>query len=652
MNALHLFALLAGYSLACLGMGLLVLRALATRFGRIETLSAATTLATAFLLGQGFLANLWLLLALPGWFAPPVVATIVGGLAILALGNAKTHLEKLLAELGAIWRDLLAERWVWKLVAGLTVALGLSLVTSIGRPMSKDGAKFYFALPKLIAHTNQLFPLPGVYEDFTGIGLQGEMHIAALMSLGSPDAARLFDLPTVIATCVMLLSLGRLIGLGRRGQWIALTMVLTSSAVYGLSTFAKTDLYAAAFGVAAIYWALHLDSVDRSRGLLLGGCLAGLSVIGKLSYLATLLPGIAILLAWRYLPAVLRAPGALRNTPGLLRFPALFSAGFALAVIPHVVKNGVLFGNPLAPLLTNNPGWLVQPWYGPETTRHILFTYPLALTFGNYYAQLGNLTPLVLAYLPLLTLAQPRSLLNQPAFRMVLLAVVSGLLVWIAARPSLLAPRYYLANLLVLCLLTARVAEGCLQIERAPKVVSNAIAGATIVAMSVTWVSSIGTVFFPTQSLDLYTGRLGTCARDGRACEAMTSLNEIAPAGARVFTNSYQRYWLRPDLIQCLLSADEIRAYHSLSRDEDRWAFIFDHGFRYLVVFDNSGRFLEQITLPDYTNKPHWLSVKQEFLGGTQVLVLDSRQGARETGSVCRELEANRWSVVSASFQP
>ena len=73
--------------------------------------------------------------------------------------------------------------------------------------MMGDAAAFYMILPKIMANSHELIPVPG-YESFMSVGLQGEMHYAALMVLGSADAAQLFEWPTILAGAVIFLAIG------------------------------------------------------------------------------------------------------------------------------------------------------------------------------------------------------------------------------------------------------------------------------------------------------------------------------------------------------------------------------------------------------------------------------------------------------------
>ena len=195
---LEILIFIAGYSLACLGAGVLGIRVLFIRREQFDQLSAGTELVTAFILGQGLLASLWLVLGLTGSFSPHVVA---GFALVCALGGVfltRRRLVDFVRQLISIWKELRHETWSWQILAGLTLLLILSWFTSLGRSMMGDAAAFYMILPKIMADLHELIPVPG-YESFMSVGLQGEMHYAALMVLGSADAAQLFEWPTILA---------------------------------------------------------------------------------------------------------------------------------------------------------------------------------------------------------------------------------------------------------------------------------------------------------------------------------------------------------------------------------------------------------------------------------------------------------------------
>src|SRR5262249_3321925 len=89
-----------------------------------------------------------------------------------------------------------------------------------------------------------------------------------------------------------------------------------------------------------------------------------------------------------------------------------------------------------------------QAWVGPEATRRIILTYPLAVTYGQYPMQDGNISALVLAFVPLLLLGSRSRQLRESPIVQLSTAALSGIVLWVMLRPSVLAPRYFMASLL------------------------------------------------------------------------------------------------------------------------------------------------------------------------------------------------------------
>src|SRR5207245_2881748 len=96
-------------------------------------------------------------------------------------------------------------------------------------PPRGDSAAYYMVFPRVIAASHSLTPLRGL-EDLAQLGVQGEMDHAALMSLGSDRAAKLFVWCNTFVVAVMLLAICARAGLRRRGQLLALAVLFTSSA--------------------------------------------------------------------------------------------------------------------------------------------------------------------------------------------------------------------------------------------------------------------------------------------------------------------------------------------------------------------------------------------------------------------------------------
>jgi hypothetical protein len=596
---------LIGYSAACLGVGLLVWSALLRFSQRLDGISAGTILATAFILGEGILAGLWLFLALGGLFTLPIVALLSFIFAADGLYVGRSILIAFKQQATSIWRELRADTWGWQFIAGLTILLCLMWYTSLGRPLDGDASAFYFANAKLIAFSHHLLLLPG-YEDISNIGLLGELHFAALMLLHSRNAARLFSWPTIIAAGFMLASLGRTAGMGRRGQWLTLSILFSSSVVTMLSGDGKVDLFGAALGLAAYYWAVQIRFNRTKLVLFLTGLFSGFAFVAKMSYIPVMVPGIILLAIWGYGDEFKNISNWWSYLKSFIGGSLIILAGLILALAPHLVKNGFLFHNPFSPFGTGGMSWLNQKWFGEGITRRIILTYPFALTYGSYWAQYGNLSPLILAFLPLaFFLPRPRSLLSSP-LAMITLVSLTSLAVWVVYKPSVFAPRYILATLLLLTLLPARAAEYISLTDFRPRILAFSVNIFTSVILIAFGLSFLDIIFFPKSIIPSLMGTIDECDRDGTSCSAMEKINEDAQSGERVYLASFNRYWFRGDLLQCTSSAIETANFtYSPTEDDYLWLEFYKRGFSYLFIDKvTHASFLERLNLE---NHPSWV---------------------------------------------
>jgi hypothetical protein len=326
-----------------------------------------------------------------------------------------------------------------------------------------------------------------------------------------------------------------------------------------------------------------------------------------------MVPSIAILIVWGLWSDFKNQDGWKTSLSAFLLGCSKILFGVVITVLPHLIKNGLWFHNPIAPF-GNATNWVDQTWFEPNIIRRILLTYPLALTFGSYYAQIGDLSPLALAFLPLtLLLPRPRSLLMSP-LAMITLAGAAGIFAWIAVRPSILAPRYILATLLLLTFLPIKAAEYASQSKTSFPWLAFGIKICTGLTLIVTWLYFLNVVFIPLNTYLILTGQLNTCGRENEYlhCQAMRLINQDAQQGDRVLLASYQSYWLRPDLIQCI-NAGGI----SISGDtpESRWLDLYQQGFHYVLIDKGTHRFMLDWLNP--SNPPSWLKLFKLFQNET-----------------------------------
>ena len=252
------------------------------------------------------------------------------------------------ADAGRAWGTWRRAPILWQLVSLSTAGLFLYGLTSVAGALWVDSPAFYLAMSRLIAGTGHLTALPG-YDLFSATGLSGELHMAALYTLGMDGTTpRILSWVAFGPTAAVVYGLARFCGVGRRGAVIAVAAAVTTSSITSLWGAGKTDLFAIGPALAACLVVVALWDRDRlGPAPFIGGLLFGYAALSKVSYLVAFLPALAILMLWQRAHARrLQGVGAL--VLASLPIGLLFAAGFLLAFGQNLVKNQIILGTPLA----------------------------------------------------------------------------------------------------------------------------------------------------------------------------------------------------------------------------------------------------------------------------------------------------------------
>ena len=254
-----------------------------------------------------------------------------------------------------------------------------------------------------------------------------------------------------------------------------------------------------------------------------------------------------------------------------------------LTFIPHFLKNGLLFGQPFAPFVGPTAKALLdQTWFSPDVTQRIVMTYPLALVLGDYPMQHGNMSSLLLAFIPLaLFIKRPPALFDSRLFQLSLAGFL-GVVLWLLLCPSVLAPRYMLAPFIAFIPLAGRGAEYALSATWGGRLFRFTILFCCvgILAHEVAAAKTNAK-----KALDMLKGKYTMCELSGGFCTASEVINREAGPGNRVFLGGYCSFWLRPDLLQNISSLQEQISVGSQKTPEAAWEMLRKLGFRYALVF-------------------------------------------------------------------
>ncbi len=601
-------------------------------------------LATAFLLGQAVLANVWLFLGIQSWLNHTVVLVVLLGFAVAGAPFARSGISGLPVKIGEEIRWWSQQRAILRLI--ISASLLAFILFGIGaflNPPVDDAEAFYMVYPKIIAASERVIPMP-TYWNFSQIGLIGEMHFAALMQLSGVQAAKFFVWPISLAAAIMLMGVAAESGVGRIGQWFSVIILLSSSGFTKHIIDGKVDLFAAGVGVAAFYWALKASGgVWRNPVLAITGLCTGFAVVAKLPYVVAVAPSIFLLVMGRHYISEVRTKG--RALFSVCSVAAQLALWTTIAVIPHLIKNDLFFGAPLTPLIgpPELTGLTSQVWFSPETTRWIVMTYPYALTFGHYHMQEGRLSFLLLVFL-LLALGLPRAkrVLHSSLAQITMVALL-GTALWVFLKPSVLAPRYILAVLLMFIPLAARAAEYVYQSERKSRWAWTAVIGFLILAL-------VKDTYRPLTKWPFYliryaNGEFSQCELASEYCPSLTAVNQLASAGARIYFAGYYSFWLRADLLQCRQSPIDERLQRGSEKVKTKWANLFEHGFEYVIIDKATHR--SELASFEKLPAPAWLE-KEKIWEDRRLLIykINSKDEHRSAKAACRQISGPAWDVV------
>ena len=578
--------------LASVGIGGLVLLPLRDR---LLSLPVWIEVTLAYFLGQALIASVLLCLALTGRlrFVEVTASLAVGSVGLIAyLWRTQAFSFALRADMRSLGNAIPLS---WKLVTVAAAAVTVRGFTTLGSSVSGDAIAYYMVVPKVVAYSGKLILLPG-YEAFS-VGVPAEMLLAALTCLGMPNMSpRIYSWFNFLPMIMLFAGLAGQCGLAVRGRILAVVIPLTSSAVLVLWGSGKTDLFALGPALCAAVLALaSWEKRGREIAVGLSGLFVGFATVFKLSYMLPLVPALAVMIVWRDLVHFWHQRRDGMRKAALVLFRSIcgtavrFSFAFVCGLTPFLIQSFALHGNIVGPEVETTA------WFSPATTFRLLATYPLALTYGRYWAQFGTLSPLVIGLLPFL-IYLPR-LREWSASKLAALSVGTaiGLIAWIALLPAVFMPRYFLANLLMLGVPAAAAGEA---FSRRGRWHSRLVAVASLVALAAI-PAQVNAQWFPSFDITSTAGVLRDPADDllgaggfASYAHAHHAINALAAPGDRVFLLSYYRYWLRPDLIASTNSGAELGLFVGSTRpseplSRDFWTVFQAGGYHFLLLDTN-----------------------------------------------------------------
>jgi hypothetical protein len=567
------------YALACFGTGALCIRVF---FDKHD----GTSVGLQFGVGSTILSACWIPIALAGILTPVIVWAALVPLGLYGVSN----LSRLRRPFPRRFDLMSIPFWAFVCVcAGVILWHG---VLAFYRPPFGDADAFYMTYPKIIAASGRLSAMGFTYHDFSAIGLSGEMHFAALMVVSTPAAAKLFAWTSGLGIIFVSTEMTGRLGGGRYAKLIVAATLISSTTITDYLSDGKTELFATlgAMTLVGLIVARPMSSL-RKRGVLFLGSMTGIIAYSKFSFMICMLPtvfGLAYFTSYGFA----KRQRATQFASDLL----IAGLGIGLGLLPHLLKNFILFGNAAAPFLGMKKNWADQAqWFSSIDTAWIIGTFPASLVFGQYPLMGGTLSVIWLMCLPFLVFAVSRtSTLKEPSVQVTLCALF-GLACWFLVKPSIFTPRYFLPNLVLLMPLPAIGVERYTRWPGRSRIVIVLIA-TLAVAVVVTSVSKPPAGVWSAKPSNFYYYMANGQPKCGLSisdyCQIFGKLNSEIPPHKRLFVLGFYTYWLSTELLGSLNTDAE----HEFIKSPNVWQRLADHGFAAVAVQTAThGRYLAKL---------------------------------------------------------
>ncbi len=651
------------YSVSCAGIGAFLLRL--KPWGSVEKIhrSGIRFLLLSYILGFSVVSFILLLLAIFGvFYTSAILVLLIPGLAYFIFLVHK-KLWQAVIEVSTYLGNIRDLDIGWKIIAAACVVFYLLTFSTFGRPLSGDGAQLYMPWAKIIAESHHLVTVPD-QSDYSVPGLFTEMHYAAFMSLDVREAGRLNDLILVTAIAAILVLIGRSLGIKKEGSWVLLAFLFTSPVFIWLIGKGTSDLAPALLGLTAVFLLIPEDRDFDIPLYALAGFFAGLSVYAKISYLIAFIPVLGLFILFRYFSGNSVEWKKIWSSPAFKACLALSIAAI-LGFSPLIIKNTYIFGNPLNVPEGNLSNYSFNPETQFESLQNLLRSLPLSLFYGLNEWKSGRLSPLILAFLPLcLFVGFFRKKFAENLVFQVTLAALTGFMLWVLLRPSSFLMRYFLATILLFTLLPAYSIEHLWR-KKEFTVVKMAIVLMIPVMMFSEFSVDIGTFFLTRQTAEYISGTTGECEKDGYHCIALKAINREAQPGDRVLFAEWFGYWLRPDLIQCMVTKADRQVYQvtpvsrSLPVDmfglqqvpmfNDLWKEIHERGFKYLVRTKKPDANASKLDLTRMNEAP-WVHLVELYNNDyIEVYRIEYINPPSEVKVTCAETSPGYWQLMETS---
>lgn len=635
------FILIFSIISVCLGSAILQSLQVITNYRISKLLDFLTILASAFLLGQGTLAAVFLIIGSYSNLSTPIILLVLTVSLLSGIWPIRVLLKSIPNKiLGFKLKNFPGNE---KLVVGFAILiLSIAMFLTTSR-LSYDATAVYFSDAKLTAllHRVDFFR----YNKFIISNFQTGILFSVLMQIFNDQTARML---AWVSGCVILIfttAIADQLGTPRRVKLILVALLLSTTAFVDLMGDGKVDLESTSFALGTVYWLIRSWELSSKPFYILTGLLAGIAMIARPYNIPLLASFIAIYLCLQIISQ--KKTRSILNTSNLIPF-LLLGIGMVLWGAYYLVLNWKIAGALLAPL-QGVQNINSQDWQWSFDKNYIWFVrlfYPFVITFVNSSQSLGNISPLVVGFLPAFFIRDIRKKIAFSKSTIILFSsTVVVTILWLVFVFTVVEIRYIQFLLIVLFIPISVVIESIEDKEYLPL---RKITDIVIIVLLLYAVIRVTKTVIDTYS-PINNKGYAQCY-DLPYCELETEANKVAAPGDRILTLNAYRYYLAPQLLTCTTGPDEYIRLQNASKDAEAfWAEVYRQGYKFIIYEKNySIRHLRIELTPNPDNAPNWLKLKTIYTSDTgeeAVYEIQANNPIVNVEKTCHQVGNGIWEV-------
>jgi hypothetical protein len=590
------------YAMACVSFGMRIINFLKTT-KMLFYQEPLVMLSTQFLLGNGIFSLIFLGMA--SFYSLSSLGIAIIFLAGLLSGVGEWNVSIRNFTITSSTKSIISSN---KLIVMFSCAIFfLSSLLTTAR-ISYDSSAIYFSNAKITSLTKQVDYYTN--DNFVVSSFHNSILFSVIIEVFGDQAARMLSWVSGLAIIAFSLALGEIMGLSKSAKPILLALLLTTTAFTDLLGDGKIDLISSSFTLAAIYWMVAQSQNQKSdkNVFILIGMFAGLSAISRPFNVFVL--GVFFILFYFFEVFAKKAVGFSRMTEFAhsIVWIGVGAIGFGLY---HLLANWMILDSPLAFLSSISK---LNPTGGPwdfdiNQISMLRLSYPIAATLRNTPQSLGNISPLIIAFLPVALLKASRISITFSR-RMISLTIIAilTLILWIFSFFTVVEIRYVLILWFIIYIPISQLI--CHIINNEDRILRYGSFGLMVLLLT----------FFVFRTTYISIDSFSPIDKNGNAqcsgfvlCDYLGLINNTAPLNDRVLTLSAYRYYLRTDLFACSTKHEEYKLLQKLTYENPEmfWEEVHRQGYNFIAYEnDYTTRHLQFGLIPDPKHTPSWINLE------------------------------------------